>query len=455
MAAAGKLTALKVASIKKPGRHRDGGNLALVVGKTGRKTWAFLYTHHGREREMGLGSVELLSLAEARDEALANRKLLRSGIDPIEARRKAREARPGITFEEVATEYIATFEPSWKNSKHAAQWPSTLKQYAYPLIGSVPVESLDNADVISVLKPIWHRAPETASRLRSRIERIVEYAKGNGWRAIERNPATWEGNLQNTLPSPRKLARVEHHAALAYRDVPAFIEELRKRPAVAARALEFLILTASRTNEVIGARWSEVDWEEKVWRLAAIRMKGAVEHVVPLADRALAILESNKTGDKDGFIFAIDGRPLSNMALLALIRRMKAGVTAHGFRSSFRDWSAEQTMHQHEVAEAALAHKIKSKIEAAYRRGTMLEKRRELMKDWATFCERGKKREAARAARSLVARFAAPPGSRGPATGGRRLARDPRRESGDDLSEPRARREPTGRCATPGSDGRR
>lgn len=245
-----------------------------------------------------------------------------------------------------------------------------------------------------MLKPLWHRTPETASRLRSRIERILDFAKVNGWRSGE-NAATWRGNLALALPSPRKLNRVEHHAALPYPDLPAFMLRLRQREEVTARAMEFLILTAARTNEVIGARWSEVDEREKVWKLAAVRMKGAEEHVVPLSDRALAILESLRPEhEADDFIFKSRGQALSNMALLALLKRMKAGVTAHGFRSSFRDWAAEQTNHQHEVAEAALAHKIKSKVEAAYRRGTMLTKRRAMMSDWAAYCAGGSEKMA-------------------------------------------------------------
>jgi integrase len=389
----GKLTVKKVEALKGPGRYPDGDNLYLQVTEGGGKSWAFLFMLRGRARQMGLGPVASdkprrpgLSLAEARDKAFECRRLLFEGIDPIEHRKSARVPERGVTFRECAERLIASHEAGWKSEKHIAQWKTSLATYAYPIIGARPVQAVNVGHVLEVLEPIWTTKPETASRVRQRVEAVINWATARGYRTGE-NPARWRGHLDHLLPPQKRVATVKHHAALPYDEAAAFMVDLRKRPGTAARALEFLILTAARTGEVIGARKSEIDRRTKMWIVPAERMKGKREHRVPLSDRALAILDALPETD-DKFLFVgPDGKALSNMALLALLRRMKRKVTTHGFRSTFRDWAAEQTSYPPEICEMALAHAVKDKTEAAYRRSDLLEKRRRLMDEWARFCD--------------------------------------------------------------------
>jgi integrase len=396
--AIGQLTALKVDRARERGMYADGGGLYLRVTPDGTKNWVYRYMLDGRPRWMGLGPLALYGLQEARAKALEARRLRHEGIDPIETRRalraKARlEAAKAVTFRECAESYVSAHRAAWRNHKHAGQWAMTLKTYADPMIGTLPVQSVGTALVLKVLEPIWTKKPETASRLRQRIEKILDYAKVRGYREGE-NPASWRGHLDKLLPPTSKVRKVVHHAALPYAELPAFLGQLREQEGAAAQALEFAILTAARTSEVLGARWSEIDLHAKVWIIPAERMKAGREHRVPLSDRALAILKAAKpvnqaveVGKQVVFVGGKPGRPLSNMAFLMLLRRMKHGdLTAHGFRSTFRDWCAERTNFPSEVAEMALAHAVGDKVEVAYRRGDMFERRRRLMQQWGTFC---------------------------------------------------------------------
>lgn len=388
MARIKKLSARTVATLTRPGWHGDGAGLYLRISGDGRRRWVFRWARGGRVKEMGLGPASTVSLAQARERADAARRDLAGGRDPIEARDAAKKPPPGKpTFGEVADALIAAKESEWRNPKHRAQWRMTLETYAAPL-RSKPVDEIGTEAVLAVLKPLWLEKPETAARLRGRIEAVLDAARAQGHRTGE-NPARWRGHLSHLLPKRGKLTR-GHHAAMAYRDVPAFIAALRGREAIAALALEFCILTAGRSGEALGARWSEVDLDAKVWTLPAARMKAAREHRVPLSERALAIL-ARLAGARTGeFVFPgqRDGKPLSNMAMGMALRRMKLdGATVHGFRSAFRDWAGNETHFPREVAEAALAHVIGDKAEQAYRRSDALEKRRALMTAWANYCE--------------------------------------------------------------------
>jgi integrase len=414
-----RLNALKVArAIGKAGMYADGGGLYLQVSSGG-ASWIYRYMLNGVAREMGLGPLALYGLKDARAKALDARRLRHEGADPIEARRAARakaklDAAKAITFKECAEGYIKSHRAGWRNAKHAAQWGATLATYAEPVIGALPVRAIDTALVMKVLEQevrdgpgklaaaLWTARPETASRLRGRIESILDWAKVRGYRDGD-NPARWRGHLDKLLPARAKVRKVEHHAALPYSDLPDFMAELRKQEGVAARALEFAILTAGRTGEVIGARWSEIDLAARLWTVPAGRMKAGKEHRVPLSTRAITILEEmtqlidvdeeknveNEKKENEQFVFPGGkvGQPLSNMAFLMLLRRMKRDdLTAHGFRSTFRDWAAERTKSPSEVAEMALAHAVTSKVEQAYRRGDLFERRRRLMTTWSTYC---------------------------------------------------------------------
>jgi integrase len=345
-----------------------------------------------KSHDMGLGSLSLVGLREARERSLQQRRSLRlDGIDPIEKRRAARqaamiEAASAMTFKDCAEAYIAAHKAGWKNPKHAAQWPSTLGTYVYPIFGALPVQAVDVGLVTKAIEPIWAKKPETASRVRGRIESVLDWAKARGYRQGE-NPARWKGHLDHLLPARRKVAVVEHHAALPYAELPAFMADLCQREGTAARALEFAILTAARTGEVLGARWSEIDLEARLWTVPAGRMKAAREHRVPLSQAAISLLGQLEQQGDLVFPGQRRGRPLSDMALLMLLRRMERGdLTAHGFRSTFSDWAAEQTNTPSEVREMALAHTVSDKVEAAYRRGDLFDKRRELAEAWAQYC---------------------------------------------------------------------
>ena len=389
----GKLTALAVERAKRRGYYGDGGGLFLQVSASGSKSWVFRFRDAGKLREMGLGPTHTITLAEARQKALECRKARLDGADPIEARKATRaavklDAAKAMTFKACAERYIAAHKAGWKNDKHAAQWPSTLGTYVYPIMGSLPVQAVDVGLVLKALEPIWTTKPETAGRVRGRIESVLDWATARGYRQGE-NPARWRGHLENLLPQKAKVRRVEHHAALPYVEIAGFMAALRQQAGIAARALEFAILTAARTGEVIGARWEEINLAERLWTIPAERMKAGKEHRVPLSAPALAILENLAKVREGEFVFpgGRHGRAISNMAMLMTLRRMKRDdLTAHGFRSSFRDWAAERTTFPAEVAEMALAHTVSDKVEAAYRRGDLFQKRRQLAEAWAKFC---------------------------------------------------------------------
>lgn len=390
-----KLSFKFVEKTSKPGCYADGGGLYLQVGSSGNKSWLFRYMLNRKAREMGLGSALAVSLARAREKAAQCRRFLAEGIDPIEARnseraREALQAAKSISFAACADRFINSHKAGWKNPKHVDQWRSTIKTYCEPIFGATPVQEVDTALVLKALEPIWAKKPETASRVRGRIERILDWAKARGHRDSE-NPARWRGHLDKLLPNLEKKKRVKHHPALPYRDIGPFMKDLRSEEGSAARALELLILTSTRTIETIAARWSEFDMDNSVWLIPAERMKAHKEHRVPLAPPALKLLRALQQQRVDGEEFVFCGSPsrhLSNMALLALLRRMKReDITVHGFRSTFRDWAAECTNYSREVCEMALAHVVSNAVEAAYRRGDLFEKRRRLMIDWAKFCD--------------------------------------------------------------------
>jgi integrase len=387
----------KVKGLAKAGTYGDGGGLYLQVRGPEQRSWLFRYKIAGRTRLMGLGAYPEVGLAEAREAAGEARKVLRAGVDPLEQRRKERAeaaAMAGLnTFEEVAGAYIAAHKAGWSNAKHAGQWQTTLATYVYPVIGKLPVATVDTGHIHRILDPIWTTKPETATRVRGRLEAVLDYATAKGWRTGE-NPARWKGHLAHTLPAREKIARIEHHAALPWAEVGAFMTDLSGQAGQAARALEFVILTATRSGEVLGARWAEISMGDAIWIVPAERMKGKLEHRVPLSDAALDVLREAaklREGDgSDGLVFpgVPASKPLSDTALFKLLRRMdRADITTHGFRSTFRDWCGE-TGKASDIAEAALAHKLGNKVQAAYQRGDLLERRRVLMDQWATFCSR-------------------------------------------------------------------
>ena len=401
---AAALTAAKVKAAK-PGRYGDGNGLYLFVRSAEARFWVFRYTRAGRMREMGLGRAgdddAAVKLVEARDRAADLHKLVRSGIDPLdqreaEAAQAAADAQKaavrGITFRTVAERYLGAHEKTWKNPKHRQQWRNTLDTYAHPHFGDLSVAEIRTEHVLAALEPIWRAKPETATRVRGRVESILDYASARDWRTGE-NPARWRGHLANLLPARGKVAPVEHHAALPWAEIGAFLPTLKAQAGVSAFALQFLILTAARSGEVLGAQWSEFDLAAEVWTVPAARMKAGREHRVPLSAAALAILADmlklRTVASAEAFVFpgAVSDRPLSIMAMAMVLRRMKRGdLTVHGFRSTFRDWVGEATGTPREVAEAALAHALADKTEAAYARGDLFEKRRRLMADWGTFC---------------------------------------------------------------------
>lgn len=388
-----RLSARAVNTVTVRGLHADGGGLYLQVSRFDTKSWIFRFTMNKKTRDMGLGPLHTISLAEARDEALKCRKMVRDNIDPIEVRKLLRAERlvngaSFMTFKQCADAYISSHSAAWKNVKHLAQWQYTLNSYAYPVIGGLPVQSVDVGLVMKVLEPIWQTKTETASRVRGRIESILDWAKTRKYRDGE-NPARWKGHLDQLLPKKSKIQKVRHHEALPYTDIGSFLIRLRQQNGISAFGLEFLILTAARTGEVMKTTWDDIDLNTKVWTIPAHRMKSDKEHRVPLSPRAdelLGAVGKFKTGE---FVFP-GQKPvssLSNMAFLQLLKRMGEDVTAHGFRSTFRDWAAERTMHSREVVEMALAHAIGNKVEEAYRRGDLFEKRRKLMIDWAVYCD--------------------------------------------------------------------
>jgi integrase len=381
----------------KPGMHCDGGGLYLQVttgaDRAVHRSWLYRFALNGRERHMGLGSLNNVSLAEARAKAADARKLTADAIDPIERRGSLRAAAAlavakAMTFDECAAAYIASHRARWRAIKSYRQWRSTLSTYAGPVLGKLPVQAIDTALIMRVIEPLWTRVPETAGRVRGRIEAVLDWATACGYRQGE-NPARWRGHLDKLLPAQSSIRKVKHHPALPYSEINAFMTLLRGRDAVSARALEFAILTAARTGEVLGAKWDEIDLTGKMWTVPAERMKMQLPHRVPLSKPAVAVLEGMAKRREGAHVFPGDRRAvLSDMALLMLLRRMERDdITAHGFRSTFRDWAAERTNFPNEVCEAALAHVIENKSEAAYRRGDLFEKRRLLMEQWGAFCD--------------------------------------------------------------------
>jgi integrase len=375
-----------------PGLHPDGGGLYLQVAPGGSRSWLYRYSLHGKEHRIGLGGLSAVPLKLARQLAAQARQLRATGINPLVQKRERRnshlvEQAKAITFEEVAEKYVAAHEASWRNPKHRQQWRNTLETYVYPVIGDLPVQDVDTPLVLKVLEPIWQDKTDTASRVRGRIEAVLNYAKSRQYRSGD-NPAAWRGHLDNLLPRPNKIAPHQHHAALPYAVIGELMADLRGRDSTSARCLEFLILTAARTGEVIGATWDEIDLAKKVWIVPAGRMKSNREHRVPLSDRAITILHAMQQRRENDFVFPGRSGGLSNMSLMAMLRTLGRSVTAHGMRSTFRDWAAEQTNFPREVAEQALAHVIGDKVEAAYRRGDLFEKRHRLMEAWSEFCRK-------------------------------------------------------------------
>ena len=365
----------------------------MRVASGGSKGWIFRYTLNGRTRDMGLGSVDTVSLKQARERARQCRELCYDGIDPIERRRAQRreaqlEAARTMTFRQCAVAYIAAHEASWSNPKHAAQWPNTMARYVYPVFGRFSVQTIDTGLVLKVIEPIWTAKTETASRVRGRIEAVFDWAAARGYRQGE-NPARWRGHLENLLPRKSRVAPVEHHRALPYAQIGTFMGELRAQKGIAARALEFVILTAARTGEAIGATWTEIGFAERVWTIPAERMKAGKPHRVALSEAAFAIVRAMHEVRCGRFVFpgAKSDRSLSATSLLMLLRRVgHDGLTVHGFRSSFADWAADCTSFPEEVRQMALAHAVGDKVEAAYRRGDLFEKRRQLGQAWAEYC---------------------------------------------------------------------
>jgi integrase len=387
----GKLTALQVTRATRartPGLINDGGGLYLKEGSS----WVFRYARGRKRHDLGLGPALDVSLAEARQKAAEGRRLLLDGTDPIEARRASRAAQAkAVTFREAAEAYIAAHQPGWRSNKHLRQWEQSLASYAYPVLGDMKVDAIETADVLRALAPVWVDKPVSAGRIRNRIELVLDAAKARGLRSGE-NPAAWRGHLDKLLPKKSKVHEVEHFAAMPYREIAGFMTELRQQDSAAALALEFLILTATRSGEALGTTWDEVDLEEKLWTIPGARMKSGREHRVPLSAAAVAIIEKMAAIRSSDFVFPgrLHRRPLSGEAMKHVQRRMgRADVTIHGFRSAFRDWAGNETNVAREVAEAALAHSIGDASELAYRRGDALEKRRKLMDAWAHYCGGG------------------------------------------------------------------
>lgn len=386
-----KLTVKGIQSLKIPGYYSDGNGLYLQVSRSQTKSWLFIYKIAGKKYEMGLGSISLKSLNEARLEAAQLKKQIAVGFHPLAEKRKKKQAEllievSSMTFQQCAQAYIHVNQHGWKNPKHIQQWQNTLNQYVYPIIGNLPVSAVDTALVIKCLEPIWIIKNETASRIRGRIEQILSWATVSGYRMGD-NPSRWRGHLDKLLPKPSKIQNTQHHSALPYIEISSFMAELKRQDGIAAKCLELTILTAARTNEAIGATWDEIDWGAKLWTVPKDRMKADKEHRVPLSDACLALLKTMSAMRLNDYLFPGQRAGLSNMAMLKTLERMgRKDLTTHGFRSTFRDWAAETTDYSGEVVEMCLAHTIKNQAEAAYRRGDLLEKRSNLMRDWASYC---------------------------------------------------------------------
>jgi integrase len=389
----GKLNALTVERATKPGLYSDGDGLNLQVSGAGARSWILRYSLNGKARYLGLGSATAITLKRARELAAEARRLRAEHIDPIEHRREQRtakrlEAAKAMSLKQCSEGYVAAHEAGWRNEKHRYQWRSTLATYVYPVAGALPVQDIDTPLVLKILEPIWREKPETAGRVRGRIESILDWARARGYRAGE-NPARWRGHLSNLLPKRSKIAKVKHHAALPYDEIGAFMANLGARPSTSARCLEFTILTAARTSEAIGATWDEFDLANSIWTVPGERMKSGRPHRVPLSQRALDIVRERHAHRESEHVFLgmHSGRSLSNMALLAMLKVIgRPDLTTHGFRATFKTWASERTNFQNETVEAALAHIVGDETERAYQRGDLFDKRRRLMDTWAEFC---------------------------------------------------------------------
>ena len=387
-----ELSPLSVGRLNQPGHHAVGGvaGLYLYVSETGARSWVLRAMVGTKRRHLGLGGFPDVPLAEAKEKARKARDAIASGIDPIAQKREAASQlkatqAAATTFKQAAAAYIEAHGETWKNPKHRAQWASSLEMYVYPVVGALNVQDVGQEHVLKVLEPIWKTKTETASRVRGRVEAVLDWATVRGYRKGD-NPARWKGHLDKLLAAPGKIQKVEHHRALPIDDAPAFMTRLRDEDGMAARVLEFVVLTAARSGEARGATWAEIDQEARIWTVPAERMKAGREHRVPLTDAAIDLLKSLPRYDGSEHVFpAPRGSMLSDMALTQVMRRMKVDAVPHGFRSTFRDWAGERTHYPREIAEQALAHTLESKVEAAYRRGDALEKRRALMADWADF----------------------------------------------------------------------
>ncbi len=392
-----ELGALAVSQISRRGINFVGGvtGLALNVTKSGSRSWVLRYQVGGKRRDKGLGGYPDVTLAQAKEAARAARAKIGQGIDPVEDARILRSQliasqASAITFSQAATQYIDAHKDSWRNAKHAQQWTNTLQVYAYPKIGRMLVRDVALPQILAILEPIWRDKTETASRVRGRIESVLDWAAVRGYRP-DNNPARWKGLLDKMLPAPGKITKTDHHRALPYKELPAFMTRLSEQQGMGARALEFTILTASRSGEVRGAKWSEFDLDSGIWTIPPERMKMGKEHRAPLSDAVLSIIKKQKASAFCEYVFPSPrGSTLSDMTLSAVLRRMKVAAVPHGFRSTFRDWCAEHTDYSREVAEMALAHAIGSKVEAAYRRGDLFNKRRQLMQDWSDYAYHNK-----------------------------------------------------------------
>lgn len=381
-----ELTALAVQKLSKPGFHSAGGvkGLALRISVTGAKYWVLRIVVSGKRRDVGIGGYPTVSLAQARERA----RMVRDGKPlPIAVSQHESKSTPCTpTFEQAARIYIRTYQSSWRNPKHAQQWTRTLETYAHPIIGRLPISGINTEQVLQILRPIWNTKTETASRVRGRIEQILDWGYAHGHRGPE-NPAKWQGLLDKILPNPKKISPHKHHRTIALTGIQAFCSQLRQQPGIAARALEMVLLTAARSGEVRGMRWEEIDKHTKTWTVPANRMKSGRIHRVPLSEAAMEVLRALPQ-PQEGIVFKSPrGKALSDMSLSAVMRRMGVDAVPHGLRSTFRDWVAERTNYPNELGEMALAHVIANKAEAAYRRGDMLERRREMMSEWAIFVE--------------------------------------------------------------------
>ena len=386
-----KLSPLRVQKLKRKGLHSDGGGLYLRISDSGTKGWIFRFGENGKLRDHGLGPIHTISLPRARELARECRELRLQGIDPIAHRRavigsvKASQAK-AMSFRQCADAYIASHEAGWSSAVHRQQWTNSIQQHVHPVIGDLPIASIDTALTMKVIEPIWRAIPETASRVRGRIEAVLDWARVSGFRSGE-NPARWRGHLDHLLPARSRVHRVEHLAALPYDQIGAFMAKLRGDTSIGARALEFAILTATRSGEVLGAKWTEIDLDNAMWVIPGGRMKAREEHRVPLSKPAIAVLKAMHAIRRNDFVFAGRRGGLSNKVMLKTLERLgRSDITTHGFRSSFRDWASERTNYPNHVVEQALAHAIGSPVEAAYRRGDLFEKRTRLMAAWADYC---------------------------------------------------------------------